>query len=746
MSWLNDFALGFRLAVGGGRTFRANLPRLVLTTIGIGLSLAMLLLLASTINALSERSDRIAAREPAAVDGPASLYLSSNFTPVGDRTLTITWLDAVGPDAPVPPGLVAIPQAGETVLSPALAERLAVDPLLQQRFPGRVVGTIAPEGLAGPDELFAYVGTTGIRAANGGVAVTGFGAGGAPDSSSPQLVFLLIVGVVVLLIPMLVLLSAASRIGGAERERRLSTLRLAGARRGQVHRIAAGESLAGALAGGVLGLAIYFAVRGSAAGLEFEGITVFGPDFVPGWPLGVVVALLVPVLAVGPAWFGLRRLVVEPLAVLRNAKPERRRLWWRLVLIALGVVLLLPDKLLGVSSRPASTLPFLLAGSTLLLIGVPAVMPWITDLVVRRIRGGSPAWQLAVRRLQLDSGTPNRVVAGVVVVLAGVITLQTMIGSAAADADRARVATGTGTGNLSVTDDAEAEAMRLLEGTPGLVGAYPIQRLAARPWTGGPVESLVAPCPVLEHLFGTSGCVDGAVYVVAGSGVQPGSTMTVDETPFTVPAEAATISPGTAGVAHGVGLAVTPAAASAQHLPDGGRMIELLLTPGETGALDRVRAALGPLGWQATAYSEDEYYGGGNDFLAAVDRLLYTGGLLGLVIAAVSLLVLLAGQLSERRRAFAAMHASGVPLPVLGRSLLWQNAIPLVFGVAVAVAVAIGTGALLVRLLGADISLHVDAGFIGVTAVTAVVLVFAVTGAALPALRAVTRVEALRAE
>ncbi|MGW4589138.1 FtsX-like permease family protein [Amycolatopsis thermoflava] len=744
MSWLNDFALGFRLAVGGGRTFRANLPRLVLTTIGIGLSVAMLLLLASTTKALGERSDRIAGREPATVDGPASLYLSSDVTPVGDRTLTITWLEPVGPDAPVPPGLGTLPQADEAVLSPALAERLAVDPLLQQRFPGRVVGAIAPDGLAGPDELFAYVGATGIRAANGGVAVAGFGADPAPDASSPQLIFLLMVGVVVLLIPMLVLLSAAGRIGGAERERRLSTLRLAGARRGQVHRIAAGESLAGALAGGALGVAIYLAVRGSAAGLEFEGITVFRPDFVPGWPLGVVVALLVPVLAVGPAWFGLRRLVVEPLAVLRNAKPERRRLWWRLVLIALGVVLLLPDKLLGVSSRPGSTLPFLLAGSTLLLIGVPAIMPWITDFVVRRIRGGSPAWQLAVRRLQLDSGTPNRVVAGVVVVLAGVITLQTMIGSAAADADRPRVATGAG--NLSVTDNAEAEAMRLLDGTPGLVGAYPIQRLAASPGTGRPVELLVAPCPVLEHLFGTSGCVDGAVYVVAGAGVQPGSTMRVDDVRFTVPADAATASPGAAGVAHGVGLAVTPSAASAQHLPGGGRMIELLLAPGEPGAMDRIRATLGPLGWQATAYSEDEYYGGGDDFLTAVNGLLYTGGLLGLVIAAVSLLVLLAGQLSERRMAFAAMHASGVPLPVLGRSLLWQNAIPLVFGVVVAVAVAIGTGALLVRLLGADISLHVDVGFIGVAAVTAVALVFAVTGAALPALRAVTRVEALRAE
>ncbi|NIH82926.1 FtsX-like permease family protein [Amycolatopsis viridis] len=745
MNWFNDFALGFRLAVGGGRALRANLPRLVLTAIGIGLSLAMLLLLASTIHALGERADRMAGREPV-VDGPASLYLDSQTAPVGDRTFTTTWLEAAGPDAPVPPGLAAIPHPGEMVVSPALADRLASDPVLRARFPERVVGVIAPDGLDGPDELFAYVGATGMRAANEGLAISGFGASTAVDTSSPQLIFLLVVAVVVLFVPMLVLLSAAGRIGGAERERRLSTLRLAGARRGQVHRIAAGESLAGALAGGLLGLALYLAVRRPAAGLEFEGISVFRPDFVPGWPLGVVVALLVPVLAIGPAWFGLRRLVVEPLAVLRNAKPERRRLWWRLVLLVLGVVLLLPDKLLGVGSdHPGSTLPFLLAGSTFLLIGVPAVMPWVTEFVVRRSGGGSPAWQLAVRRLQLDSGTPNRVVAGVVVVLAGVITLQTMIGSTAAHADLVQVASGTA--SLNAAASAEAEALRLLDGAPGLIGAYPVQRLTGKPGDGWPVELLVAPCPVLAHLFGTSGCADGAAYVVDGSGIRPGSTLTVKQVRFTVPAGAQATPPGAAGITHGVGVAVTPAAASRQHLPQDGRMIELLLAPGDPGALDRIRAALGPLAWQTKVFSEDEYLrGSGQDFLAAANGLLYSGGLLGLVIAAVSLLVLLAGQLSERRRAFAAMHASGVPLPVLARSLLWQNAIPLVFGVAVAVAVAIGTGALTVRLMGPHVVLHVDAGFIGTAVAAAAVLVFAVTAAALPGLRAVTRVEALRAE
>src|SRR5206468_3625992 len=57
---------------------------------------------------------------------------------------------------------------------------------------------------------------------------------------------------------------------------------------------------------------------------------------------------------------------------------------------------------------------------------VPLTLPWIVERVVARLGGGSPAWQLAVRRLQLDSGTPARVVGGVAVVLAGAIALQTL--------------------------------------------------------------------------------------------------------------------------------------------------------------------------------------------------------------------------------------------------------------------------------------------------------------------------------
>ena len=69
-------------------------------------------------------------------------------------------LRARGPDAPVPPGLTALPRPGEMAVSPAL-ERLLTrtgGSCCAQRLPGRVTGTIGDAGLLGPAELAFYPG------------------------------------------------------------------------------------------------------------------------------------------------------------------------------------------------------------------------------------------------------------------------------------------------------------------------------------------------------------------------------------------------------------------------------------------------------------------------------------------------------------------------------------------------------------------------------------------------------------
>ncbi|NDZ93414.1 hypothetical protein G3I16_04785, partial [Streptomyces sp. SID11726] len=59
------------------------------------------------------------------------------------------------------------------------------------------------------------------------------------------------------------------------------------------------------------------------------------------------------------------------------------------------------------------------SGVIALLVGVTALLPWIVEAVVARLGRGPVAWQLAVRRLQLSSGTAARMVNGIAVAVAG---------------------------------------------------------------------------------------------------------------------------------------------------------------------------------------------------------------------------------------------------------------------------------------------------------------------------------------
>ncbi|GAA4664728.1 MULTISPECIES: FtsX-like permease family protein [Amycolatopsis] len=739
---LQDLAIGVRLAVGGGRTLKASLLRLVLTTIGIGLATAILLLVVTSASALRDRTDRVAARAPDTTAGQGTPVYLLEHHPAWD--LPVYYLEPAGPNAPVPPGLRSIPAPGQIVVSPALAEKMREDPRVRGLFSQQVVGTIEPSGLAGPNELIAYAGGSGLRQSEYVDTVYAFGQPPNADSLPPQLLILGMIGVLVLLVPMLVFVASSSRIAGPERERRLSALRLAGAGAAQVRRIAAAESLVGAGTGALLGLLLYLVVRPFAAGLDLAGVTVYPADFVPDWPLVVLVFAIIPLISVCSAWLGLRSLIVEPLAVFRRGKPLRRRLWWRLVLVVAGVALLFADKAIPGDQSAGDMLPYVLLGGSLLLVGVPTLLPWLTERVVNRLRGGFPAWQLAVRRLQVDSGTPTRVVAGVVVVLAAVVALQTLLWSVEANANADRTSYyGADLANVSIETGLQAEVepqvTALLTGVPGVRWAEPERWLTLRGPHGEYVETVVAPCRLLEHHFFVSGCTEGAAFTTED--LDPGMVLgSRSGQTFTVPAD---LERAAQRSREGAELLLTPTAAGALR-PDYGD-IKALLDPAVPDALDRVRSAVSPLQWRASV-SAPVSENGDMAMLNATRALLYAGAVLTMLLAGISMLVLVIGQISERRRPFAAMTAAGVPRGVLSRSLLWQNALPVVFGVLVAIGAGIGVAAMLLRIMTPGAAMLLDWTFIMVMASAALVLVLLVSAAAVPGLRSVTKLEALRME
>src|SRR3954452_8269326 len=407
--------LGARLALAGGRT------RLLLTAVGVGLGVALLLVAASIPTMLGARRDRNAAR--ADVGQPAGALLVADADSEFRRDeIRGRLLKGTGP---APPGVARLPRPGEIVVSPALAKLLASPDgaLLRPRFPGRVIGTIGHAGLQGPGELVFYRGTD--RMPLDARRIARFGSATPHLQLPPALLLLAVVALAALLMPVAVFIATAARVGGEARDRRLAALRLVGADRAATVRVAAGESALGALAGLAVGALVFLAGRGLIEHATLWDISVFSADVRPSAPLAVLVALSVPLTAVAATVLGLRQVVLEPLGVVRQAGGRRRRLVWRL----------LPPVVGGGPAGPGGAGDENLAAAAvvLLLAGVATLLPWLVEAVVRRLGPGAVPWQLAIRRLQLDGGSSARVASGIAVAVAGAIALQTLFSGVEAE-------------------------------------------------------------------------------------------------------------------------------------------------------------------------------------------------------------------------------------------------------------------------------------------------------------------------
>ncbi|QYN22966.1 FtsX-like permease family protein [Amycolatopsis sp. DSM 110486] len=754
-----NLLLGLRLAVGGGRMSGQALLRLTMTAVGIGLVVAVLLPAASVSSVVDAREDRAAATAEITQPNPGvdPLYVVKWSAIRGNQFVDIHSVAAEGPHAPVPPGLSAVPKPGELIVSPELA-RLLAEPDgagLRARLPAAPSGTITKPGLVDAGEITAWYGTTVADAkSNPDVeTVYGFGGGEPPRIAVATTTLIAVLPVVIaLLLPLLIFVTTASRMGAAQRDQRLAALRLLGVDARQIRWVAAGESLLGATIGLVLGVALFLAVRPTLSSLDLFGYRVFGEDFVPPWPLAVLVVVLVPALAVGAALFGLRRTIVEPLGVVRQGKPVRRRMWWRWVITGVGVLLVGTAYATEPGQSSDSVLIALTGGSAFLLVGVTVLLPWIVEGIASRLHGGPPAWQLAVRRLQLDSGTPSRVVSGLVVVVAGSILLQVVLNSLlAADAAEAKTdPSWAGAAHVSVLADkaTAAEAQQRVSGVAGLTQVGTIRRssaVAGDQWTSVEIGS----CAALALRAQLPSCVDGSVFSVGDAPMPTGSVRFTESSSdtggpqWTVPSGVVRVPASSAARNLDGTLLVTDSAIAGLPVP-----VELTTVfvkgPGTTAELgDRVATAVASLTWHVEV-DTDERASAPTGVLGTIRAVLLTASLFVLAVAALSLLMLAVEQITERRRALAALAASGVPLGVLARSSFAQTALPVVIGVVLAVLT--GTGLTLPILRAADIPLKLDGGLIASMAGAAVAAVLVVTACTIPLLRQITKVESLRAE
>ncbi|OEV04804.1 hypothetical protein AN216_05640 [Streptomyces oceani] len=768
--------MGLRFAFGGGRE---GWLRTCLTSVGVGVGVAVLLFAASVPHMMEAQDARKASWTPTSTfqeeprKSDQTLLSDTANTEFRGESVRGRILDPDGEQPPVPAGLEAIPEPGEVVVSPKLREllRSSEGDLLKPRVPGEITGTISKEGLAGPQELAFYAGSDDLTSDTAS-RVDGYGPQEGESQPLPAaLMLLIVVACVVLLLPVGAFIAAAVRFGGERRDRRLAALRLTGADTRMTRRIAAGEAAGGSLLGLAVGGVFFLLLRESATAVRVQGLSLYSSDLLPHPGLTALLAIAVPGCAIAVTLLALRGVVIEPLGVVRQTPTRKRRLWWRVLPMLLGVALLLPylgGFAEGETQSDVDTFQ-LAAAVVLILVGVTALLPWLVESVVRRTRGGPVALQLAVRRLQLDSGTSARAVSGVTVAIAGAIALQVLFG--AVQEDETTLSGGPRfDSQLLVSTPAQehatAEALRAdLDRSQGVRETIALTSSFAIPADAGPdgmEDSVtVGDCASLRTLAKIDSCEPGDTFVVTdsdpGATPKPGTTYAMDDPAgdaksgdkgraerWKLPEDARPVSSHQAHDDFSVtsGILTTPEAVDDTRLTQGYSDVHVRTDPGNEDTTEHVRNTAARFSMAADTFNQTDTRV--SQEFAAIKRGIYAASAALLLLIGASLTISTLEQLRERKRLLSVLVAFGTRRSTLGWSVFWQNAIPILLGVALAAATGVGLGLLLLQLAGVPMS--VDWLAIGGLASLGGLLILLVTLLSAPVLWRMMRPDGLRTE
>lgn len=776
--------LAGRLAVGGGRE---ALVRLLLTAVGLALATAMLLCAAVTLPALRAHDVRRGwmstsahNERPSQDEGTADplLWRLTELRYDGRDMIRVD-LAATGPNAPVPPGLDAVPSAGQLAVSPALRRLLErTDPEeLAERFPGEVTATIGQAALASPEDLVVFVGRSpdDLRPGQNRVStVRSIETAPVTRTLTRAIRLTVAVGVVGLLAPVIVFVATATRLAAARRERRLAAMRLAGATPRQIGIVAAVEATAAAVAGTIAGFLVFLGVRPSLANLPLDGASFYPSDLRLPVASALAVLLGVPVIAAVTAVVSLHRARIEPLAAARHAPPAQPSPRSLLFVLA-GLVGLIAVQATMSGASDVAVASAVGAALLAMVAGIVLSGAWLTSLVGRALaRTGRRAPSLlAARRLQDNPKAAFRAIGGLVLAVFVGTVLSSLTASTLSDASgpsddglRTGVLTAVaplefygeppanrvGEGSGASEDVSRGEAARIpaqgaplahrrglepaqverivqnLEPVPGVHGVAAVygfpdgpeaDRLAASQPTGairwGP-----------PHDLGAMLCVDAAAIGLAPCA---GTTaVALDDTSLRATGTDIT---GTIPV----------------HSLGGGTVVGVAaITDGSAGAVERARTVLERAIPGSVALTQADHDAKNQATARTTERISNLALAVTLVIAGCSLAVAVAGSIAERRQPFALLRLAGTRVSDLRRVVLTEAALPLVVATLATATLGLGVTAL---TLGVD-STNPSFAFPGLGYWLAVLgglgVALSVVAATMPLLNRVTAPDAVRFE
>ncbi|MFF3938092.1 FtsX-like permease family protein [Streptomyces phaeofaciens] len=516
---MRELLLGLRLLLGSGRGNRA---RFILMAGGSAIGVCCLAMVLAIPEILAAQDGRKAAREAECAADDRRVCIGADRAPVelkltdpyGSRPMIRIFHAPGAATLDPPPGLSELPAPGEVFVSPKLHEELRTEPGLAQLVPGRERGIISAQGLAHPDELYAYIGVRRDQLKDGS-PVTSYGWSYTNDEtvepSTLDIVRFTLAGVV--LLPLAVYLSVCARLSAAARVRRLAALRLVGLSRKGVQRVNAAETVAAALLGAALGLGIYAVANELICRVGLPGFRWYPSD--GALSLSTVLTCLIGCPAL--AWFagvvGARRAATNPLAVRRSAveKPPAK---WGLLPLAPGLGIVAGYCVAGATGHaPRDTsLSSMLMPLAVVLVGVGLVLslPILSQLLAQTMARNSRSLLLglAMRRNEVEPGGALRVATGLVLLVYAASLVQGVL----IELDQVSKNTSPVQTYSIPLDGVSAEQKRAFEDVPGVEGHL----VEARSWTDSNDEApeaigiLIATCAELRGVAPmTTGCVDG---------------------------------------------------------------------------------------------------------------------------------------------------------------------------------------------------------------------------------------------
>lgn len=682
--------IALRLALRGGR---AALARFVFTAAGVATGVLLLVYALAALHGISAQDARsgwlgtsIHNHRPGVTSSRTDplLWNKSSDEFLG-QAITRIDVAGTGPGSPIPPGITALPTAGHYYASPALARLISRTDAgdLVGRFPGTQAGIIGRPALASPHVLIIVIGHAPAELATrpGTITVSSIETARVTHNVTTFQEVALSIGGVGLLFPILSFVMMSTRIGAAAREQRLAAMRLVGATMRQVSLIGAAEAASAALLGTLAALALFLLLRPALAGIRLTNDTWYPGDLTVGAGTAVGVVAGVTVAAGAVAASALRRVRLSPLGVTRRATPPPPNPQ-RLVLLGVGLLIL---GVFALAGRPytrgasASYAPGIVGGFVFTMAGLVLAGPWLTMACTRVLaaRAKRTAGLIANRRLADDPAAAFRAVSGLI--LAVFVGSVFVAGTATASSGKAlgddalaasTIVTEPLGGALSASDDAALTAsLSAVSGVEAVTVAYTSP--------GGDLNGfpqVLVRCTDLAKTPEVGACSSAAqtatlpLYALDTGHTQPGTRW---------PA-------GTRGATELAGLG-----ASALVIATDGRplSVEAVRTAVERQLVGRMTEPR-TVGQLSAANLRD---------VKQLQHLAYLAIILSVVIAGCSLTVAVAGSLIERRRPFAVLRLTGMPLRTLRRIVLLEAAVPLIGLTVVSAAGGLLTATLLLR-------------------------------------------------